>query len=46
MQKKHNKKREKTTILIIPIKVAKPVVELTTQLVKPTKVPFKYPCII
>ncbi len=28
------------------IKVVEPVVEVTTQLVKPAKVPLRYPCII
>jgi hypothetical protein len=31
---------------IVPIKVAKLVVEVTTQPIKPTKVPLKYPYII
>jgi hypothetical protein len=42
----HNRKREKPTILIVPTKVAEPVAEVIAQLVKPTIVPLRYPCII
>jgi hypothetical protein len=41
----HNKKKEKPIVLIVPTKVAKLVVEVIAVLVKPTKVPLKYPCI-
>ncbi len=42
----HNRKKEEPTIPIVPIKVVEPVVEVISQLVKPTIVPLKYPCII
>jgi hypothetical protein len=42
----HNKKREELAALIVPTKVVKLVVEVTAQLVKPTRVPLRYPCYI
>jgi hypothetical protein len=42
----HNRKREEPIVLIVPTKVVKPVAEVIAQLVKPTIVPLKYPCII
>ncbi len=42
----HNRKREEPTVPIVPTKVVEPVVEVIAQLVKPTIVPLKYPCII
>jgi hypothetical protein len=42
----HNRKKEEPTILIVPTKVAKPVDEVIEQLIKPTIVPLRYPCII
>jgi hypothetical protein len=39
-------KREKLAILVVPIKIVEPVVEVIAQPIKPTKVPLKYPCII
>jgi hypothetical protein len=41
----HNKKKKKLAILVVPIKVIELVVKVIAQLFKPTKVPFKYPCI-
>jgi hypothetical protein len=42
----HNKEREEPIVSIIPIKVAELVVEVIAQLIKPTIVPLRYPCII
>jgi hypothetical protein len=42
----HNKKREEPIIPIIPTKVVEPMAELIAQLVKPTIVPLRYPCIM
>jgi hypothetical protein len=42
----HNKKKEESIVLIVSTKVAKSMAKMTAQLVKPTRVPFKYPCII
>ncbi len=48
MQKKtcHNRKIEEPAIPIFPIKVVEQVLQITSQLVKPTRIPLKYPCII
>jgi hypothetical protein len=40
------KNLKKPTIHVVPIKVVEPIVKITTQLVKPTIVPLRYPCII
>jgi hypothetical protein len=37
---------KKTTILIIPTKVVKPIVEVIAPPIKPTTIPLQYPCII
>lgn len=42
----HNKKRKEVIVPIIPTKVVKLIVEVTTQPSKPAKVPLRYPCII
>ncbi len=42
----HNRKRKKLAIPIVPTKFIEPMAKITTQLLKPTKVPLKYPCII
>ncbi len=42
----HNRKKEEPTVPIVPTKVVKPVAKVIAQLVKPTIVPLKYPCII
>ncbi len=42
----HNKKKEEPTIPIIPTKVVELVVEVTSQPIKPTRMPLRYPCII
>jgi hypothetical protein len=39
-------KKKKPTIHVVPIKVVEPIVKITTQPVKPTIVPLRYPCII
>jgi len=42
----HNKKREEHVIHVVHIKVVELVSKVTTQLIKPIKVPLKYPCVI
>jgi hypothetical protein len=42
----HNRKKEKPTIHVIPIKAIEPVVEVIAQPFKPTKMSLRYPCII
>jgi hypothetical protein len=42
----HNRKREKFIIHVVTTKVTEPVVEITTQCVKPIKIPLTYPCVI
>jgi hypothetical protein len=42
----YNKKREKLIVPIVPTKVVESIAEVTTQLVKPTIIPLKYPYII
>jgi hypothetical protein len=42
----YNQKREEPSILIVPTKVAESMAEVIAQLVKPTKVPLRYPYII
>ncbi len=42
----HNKKKERSIDVIVFTKVINLVVEVTAQLVKPTKMPLRYPCII
>lgn len=37
---------KKAIVLIIPTKVAKPIVEIIAPHVKPTTIPLQYPCII
>jgi hypothetical protein len=44
--KYHNKKREVHVILVVPTKTIESIIEVTTQLTKPMKVPLQYPCII
>jgi hypothetical protein len=39
-------KKEKPAIHVVPIKVVEPVAKVTTQHVKLTRMPLKYPCII
>jgi hypothetical protein len=43
---RHNIKKEKLIVHVVPIKVVKPIVEVTAQPVKLAKVPLRYPCII
>ncbi len=38
------RKEKKPTIHVVPIKVVELIVEVTTQHVKPTIVPLRYPC--
>jgi len=45
-KKCHNKKRKEPIILVVPTKIVESIVEVTTQPIKPTRVPLKYPCII
>ncbi len=42
----HNRKKEIHVIHVVPTKVTKPIVEIITQFVKPTKIPLTYPYII
>jgi hypothetical protein len=42
----HNKKKELHVILVVPTKTIESIIEVTTQLTKPMKVPLQYPCII
>ncbi len=42
----HNKKRKNPIMPIVPIKIVKLVAKVTTQPVKPARVPLRYPCII
>jgi hypothetical protein len=41
-----NRKREKHVVHVVLIKVTKPRTKVIAQLVKPTRVPLKYLCII
>jgi hypothetical protein len=45
METYHNKKREIHVIFVVT-KTIESIVEVTTQLAKPMKVPLQYPCII
>jgi hypothetical protein len=40
------RKREKHIVCIVLTKITKPITEVIAQLVKPTKVPLRYLCII
>jgi hypothetical protein len=42
----HNKKKEEPIVPIVPTKVVEPVAKVTTQLVKPIKIPLRCPSII
>ncbi len=46
METYHNKKKEVHVILVVPTKTIESIIEVTTQLAKPMKVPLQYPCII
>lgn len=40
------KKTKQPITLVVPTKVVEPIAKVTTQHIKPTRVPLKYPCII
>jgi hypothetical protein len=42
----HNRKREKSVVFVIPIKVLESVAEVNAQFIKPIRMPLRYPCII
>jgi hypothetical protein len=42
----HNKKKEEPIVHVVTTKVVEPVVEITTQHVKPIKIPLTYPLVI
>jgi hypothetical protein len=42
----HNRKLEELVVPVVPTKVVELVAEVTTKLVKQTRVPLRYPCII
>ncbi len=47
MQNKHViTRRKKPTVHVVPNKVVEPMAEVTTQPIKPARVPLRYPCII
>jgi hypothetical protein len=46
MPNKHVITKEKVVVCVVPTKVVEPIIEITTQPTKPTRVPLRYPCII
>jgi len=42
----HNMKKEKPIVHVVPTKVVEPITKVTTQNVKPFRIPLRYLCII